>query len=257
MTDLRRVLHDAAAAPAAPLGPDELAARAARRLRRRRLVGAASGAAAALALAVVVVAVASGDDGTPRRVLTAGDGETSVVPGSTATSGSTALAASSTEVPPITTVPPPSVGIVPPPTVPPPPGTATETSVGTAPESTFPSTTYPLVHGTMPPPPPGTGARGVVTRGPLCPVEQADGTCGNGQPSEGPVTGATVQVFDGGFFLGSTTTDAAGRYELALAPNTYRLHVVTEQAMSCTDVYVTVKEGSFARRDISCDTGIR
>lgn len=111
--------------------------------------------------------------------------------------------------------------------------------------------------------PAGTGREqsGVVGRvhlGPQCPVETPGDRC-----ADKPAAGSTVTVAEqvpagssaGERVVARTTTDAAGRYRIDLAPGRY---VVTANAgMSCEFVLARVTPGSDSRADIPCDTGIR
>jgi hypothetical protein len=108
------------------------------------------------------------------------------------------------------------------------------------------------------PPPEASGVAGRVSLGPQCPVETADNPC----PDE-PAAGAEVTVSTpvpgdahaAGEVVAHTTTGVDGRYRVAVAPGQY---VVTADAgMSCVLVEVRVVAGTYARADLSCDTGIR
>jgi hypothetical protein len=105
---------------------------------------------------------------------------------------------------------------------------------------------------------PNSGISGRVYLGPQCPVEQAGVPC----PDE-PAANATVTVskqlpgeaYAAGPTVAQTTTDAAGRYRVAVPPGAY---VVTADAgMSCELMDVRVRDGGYAQAPIPCDTGIR
>lgn len=107
--------------------------------------------------------------------------------------------------------------------------------------------------GTTSPPPGGTGVHGRVTAGPTCPVERPGQPC----PPD-PVAGRVEAVDAEGRTAASDTTDAAGRYTLALDPGAYTLRVATGALFPvCPDTDVSVPAGPAVTVDISCDTGIR
>lgn len=102
-------------------------------------------------------------------------------------------------------------------------------------------------------PPSGTGAFGYVTAGPTCPVERPDQPC----PPQ-PVSARVVAHGPRGATVASTHSDSSGRYALDLPPGSYVLVVGAASGWPlCPDTPVTVKPGSAARADVSCDTGIR
>jgi hypothetical protein len=103
-----------------------------------------------------------------------------------------------------------------------------------------------------------SGVVGRVHLGPQCPVEIEGEPC----PDE-PAAGSTVTVAKrlpgesnaAGEVVARTTTDADGRYRLAVPPGSY---VVTADAgMSCELMDARVAIGVYSKVDISCDTGIR
>ena len=103
-----------------------------------------------------------------------------------------------------------------------------------------------------------SGVAGLVHLGPQCPVETQDHPC----PDE-PAAGSKVTVakqlpgeaYAAGEVVARTTTDADGRFRVAVAPGEY---VVTADAgMSCELMDVRVHAGAYSRVDIPCDTGIR
>ena len=102
-------------------------------------------------------------------------------------------------------------------------------------------------------PPADATVRGVVLRGPLCPVEQ------EGQPCPDAPTAATVRVLD------ATSRDevavaeagADGQFEVAVPGGAYVLEATADGAMSCAPLDVTVAATGTAEVVVSCDTGIR
>jgi hypothetical protein len=97
------------------------------------------------------------------------------------------------------------------------------------------------------------GVRGVVLRGPMCPVEQEGTPC----PDE-PVPGARISVLRDGEVVATATSDPRGRFEIALEPGRYTLQAEPGSAgMFAKPVEVTVQPGAFARVDLLIDTGIR
>jgi Carboxypeptidase regulatory-like domain len=103
-----------------------------------------------------------------------------------------------------------------------------------------------------------SGISGRVHLGPQCPVEQAGIPC-----PDKPAANATVTVsrqlpgeaYAAGPTVAQTTTDADGRYRVAVSPGAY---VVTADAgMSCELMDVRVRDGVYAQAPIPCDTGIR
>ncbi len=95
--------------------------------------------------------------------------------------------------------------------------------------------------------------RGVVLRGPMCPVEQAGSPC----PDE-PVAGATITVLRGGRVVASATSGAVGRFEIALDPGRYTLEVDPGPAgMFAKPVEVRVRAGTTVEVTLLVDTGIR
>ena len=98
-----------------------------------------------------------------------------------------------------------------------------------------------------------TGIRGVVLAGPQCPVVQEGSPC----PDE-PMPNVEVRALQSGAAIGSTRTDAEGRFELLLRPGDYVLEAVLEGGPpSAKPVNVTVTEGGFTEVTVLVDTGIR
>lgn len=96
-----------------------------------------------------------------------------------------------------------------------------------------------------------SGLRGTVTRGPIVPV------CAVGKPCDAPAA-KVVLVFRRAGRVARTTTDAKGRYRVALAPGTWTISL-TRTGIGNT-IYprqARVVAGTFRRVDLSIDTGIR
>ena len=94
---------------------------------------------------------------------------------------------------------------------------------------------------------------GRVTAGPTCPVERPDQPC---PPS--PIAGRVEAIDAAGHTAGNATTNADGRYAIALPPGAYTLRVATEARFPmCPDTAVSVPSGPPVAADVDCDTGIR
>lgn len=97
-----------------------------------------------------------------------------------------------------------------------------------------------------------SGLHGVVTRGPITPV------CMTGQPCTAPAKHVTLVFVHNGRIVRRVTTDASGRYRVALAPASYAVTLARRQALTRLDpVRVRVRAAHFLRLDFSIDTGIR
>jgi hypothetical protein len=94
---------------------------------------------------------------------------------------------------------------------------------------------------------------GYVTAGPTCPVERP------GQPCPPRPLVVTVQALDpSGRQVGAATSDAAGRYLIALPPGRYTLTAAGSSPLPrCPPTMVTIGADAATRADINCDTGIR
>lgn len=105
---------------------------------------------------------------------------------------------------------------------------------------------------------PSTGVTGVVRLGPQCPVEIEGRPCPDVPPAGARVLvseQAPGEPYGAGDPVAETTTDAAGRFRVAVPPGAY---VVTAGAgMSCELVDVVVTAAAFTDVDVPCDTGIR
>jgi Carboxypeptidase regulatory-like domain len=94
-----------------------------------------------------------------------------------------------------------------------------------------------------------SGLHGVVTRGPIMPV------CMEGVPCSAPAKNTRVSFFRGGRAY-RTTTDARGRYRIALVPGRYTVHVTADR-FGIRPTSVVVPRGRFALQNLYVDTGIR
>jgi hypothetical protein len=95
---------------------------------------------------------------------------------------------------------------------------------------------------------------GIVTRGPVSPVERL------GVPSSVPAAGVTVVVSSpDGKTAGTAVTDDEGNYRIGLPPGTFivNIHRGPLGHASGLPARVTVSEGGRTRLDIRLDTGIR
>jgi hypothetical protein len=99
---------------------------------------------------------------------------------------------------------------------------------------------------------PSGGIEGVVTAGPTCPVETLDSPCPP-TPWQGTVR-ATAS--DGSTF--EATTDADGRYRLALPAGSYEVAAVIEGGgpPTASPVPITIAD-AMQTLDLEVDTGIR
>lgn len=96
-----------------------------------------------------------------------------------------------------------------------------------------------------------SGLQGVVTRGPTRPV------CSASEPCTAPAA-RTGLIFIFGFRRWTTTTDARGRYRIALPPGTYRVLLARPPAIGgIRPTRVLVPAGRFSTRNFTYDTGIR
>jgi hypothetical protein len=94
-----------------------------------------------------------------------------------------------------------------------------------------------------------SGLFGVVTRGPTKPVCRVD------QPCTAPYAKATL-VFSKAGATRRVTTDAKGKYRIALAPGRWSLRVQGAR-FGWAPKTVTVPRAKYGRADVDVDTGIR
>jgi hypothetical protein len=100
----------------------------------------------------------------------------------------------------------------------------------------------------------GSGIEGLVTIGPMCPVEREDSPCPD-QPYE-----ATIVIDDAeGHEVRRVTSDAAGRFRVALPPGTYMLvpEVPESRLPYAGEQTVEVTAGRYTQVTIEYDSGIR
>jgi hypothetical protein len=103
------------------------------------------------------------------------------------------------------------------------------------------------------PTPVDSGIQGQVSIGPLCPVEQVGVPCPD-QPYQAILT---VRAPDGRR-VARFSTDAQGRFRIALSPGSYILHPESPAVMPhAADVPFTVLPGQYTSLAISYDSGIR
>ena len=98
-----------------------------------------------------------------------------------------------------------------------------------------------------------SGLWGVVMRGPTTPVCTAE------EPCSAPAKGVTLVFWRNGQPVGRATTNADGRYRLALGPGVYSVHTGTAQSIGrrLEPTRAQVLSGRYKRLDFSIDTGIR
>jgi hypothetical protein len=100
-----------------------------------------------------------------------------------------------------------------------------------------------------------SGVRGVVTAGPVCPVERIppDPNC-----ADRPVVARVlVTRGSGGGVVASGASGSDGSFEISVAPGHYEVTATTKFAMRCDSVPVVVVAGGFTDVTVPCDTGIR
>ncbi len=105
--------------------------------------------------------------------------------------------------------------------------------------------------------PPHTGIDGVVTEGPMCPVESAAHPC----PDQ-PLAGAPIGIWSAAGEVARTETDGGGHFQVRLPPGAYQ---VAAGGLSTgpglprppAPVAVRVMAGVFTPVHLSYDTGIR
>ena len=97
-----------------------------------------------------------------------------------------------------------------------------------------------------------SGLRGTVMRGPTAPV------CRTGMPCSAPAV-RTVLVFRRAGHVVRATTDAKGRYRVALSPGSWTVSLAhrTRLGRGIAPTRTRVAAGVFRTVDLSIDTGIR
>ena len=100
-----------------------------------------------------------------------------------------------------------------------------------------------------------SGVRGVVTAGPVCPVEFAPPV----PPCEDRVVPAnlTLQRGDGGPVVARGQAGDDGLFQIDAEPGHYTLSAASPDAMFCTPQPVTVVSSTYTDVHVNCDTGIR
>jgi len=101
-----------------------------------------------------------------------------------------------------------------------------------------------------------SGVRGVVTRGPMCPVvREGDNSCAD-QPVSTDVylyrTGSSVP-------FATVISDKSGQFQFNVPPGNYTLNAKNTSGITteCSPTSVTIGSDQTVVADISCDTGIR
>jgi hypothetical protein len=98
-----------------------------------------------------------------------------------------------------------------------------------------------------------SGIRGQALAGPQCPVEMANSPCPD-LPWEGTIVATDTSSGD----QVTATTDADGRFELALEPGTYEVSIEAGSELPfAKPLTVTVEDDAFTEIVVSVDTGIR
>jgi hypothetical protein len=103
--------------------------------------------------------------------------------------------------------------------------------------------------------PGGPGIAGQALAGPTCPVVRpGDSNC-----NDRPVAGATILIRDaGGTVVAQVTTDANGRFQVAVPPGSYRIEPQQVTGLMGTASPINVTVGSALETvKVAYDTGIR
>lgn len=101
-------------------------------------------------------------------------------------------------------------------------------------------------------PPADSGVKGVVTIGPISPVQQ------QGAPGEAPYEATIVVENSDSDKVAVVRSSADGSYHLNLAPGSYRLFPQSPGALPSAQTYdVVVRPHEFSEVDIQYDSGIR
>jgi hypothetical protein len=100
---------------------------------------------------------------------------------------------------------------------------------------------------------PDSGVTGVASVGPTCPVERPDSPC-----PDRPFEGEIVVTDRDGTEVARTTTDASGRFTVALPPGDYVVRSeVTGGLPAPAGVEVSVRAGAYVAVELRLDSGIR
>jgi hypothetical protein len=105
------------------------------------------------------------------------------------------------------------------------------------------------------PPPANSGLEGLVTIGPMCPVERIDTPC----PDQPYAATIVVQNADGGE-VARTQSGEDGHYRVDVAPGTYTLVPRSPNGVSppsAQEQQVEVRSGAYTHIDVQFDSGIR
>lgn len=99
-----------------------------------------------------------------------------------------------------------------------------------------------------------TGITGIVLAGPTCPFEIPGEDC-----DDRPIAATVIVRQPFGFEVARFTSDADGRFRVALPPGNYQLDPQPNECCIGSPPFqtVTVQDGQFAELVISYDTGIR
>jgi hypothetical protein len=100
-----------------------------------------------------------------------------------------------------------------------------------------------------------SGVQGVVTAGPVCPVEPFPPVpqCADRHvPAH-----LTLQRGSNGPVVARGDAGNDGRFRITAVPGRYTLSATSPNAMRCTSQPVTVTSGQFTDVQVGCDTGIR
>jgi hypothetical protein len=99
--------------------------------------------------------------------------------------------------------------------------------------------------------PPDSGIRGTILAGPACPgPARADSPC-----PDRPVR-MTIEILSGTIAIATVTSDATGRFSVALPPATYTVRS-TGGPPTLKDQTVVVSAGRYAEVQLQADTGMR
>ena len=94
---------------------------------------------------------------------------------------------------------------------------------------------------------------GIVEQGPTCPVETLDSPC-----PPAPAVGARIEVLQEGKVVASTTTDADGRFEVAVPEGAIEVRAESAVGLPSQDVATfTLDPGDDVEAAFTLDTGIR